>query len=89
MRGECLACSRIEVCSDTSVEKILNSYTCPLFEPIPAPIYVSRVMMLNQYGEVAAQSMMKKPLPNVEQTRSSPSDLLITDWIPIPPGGVT
>lgn len=62
MRGECLACSMIEICSETSVEKVLGSYTCPLFEPISAPVYVSRVMMMQQYGdEFAIRAIMRQP----------------------------
>lgn len=62
MRGDCLTCSRIEMCSETSIEKVLRSHTCPLFEPIPEPVYRARVALMEQYGDVAAvQAMLQRP----------------------------
>jgi len=62
MRGDCLSCSKIDVCSKTSVEKVLNSFTCILFESIPEPVYRARVQLMGQYGEVAAVvAMLKRP----------------------------
>lgn len=62
MRGDCLSCSKVEICSATSVEKILNSFTCPLYESIPEPVYRARVMLMQQFGDVAAvKAMMQKP----------------------------
>jgi hypothetical protein len=59
MRGDCLTCSLIGTCSRTSVQKVLDSFTCALYEPVPAPVYHSRVMMMQTYGdEVAVQAMM-------------------------------
>lgn len=67
MRGDCLTCSKVETCSVTSVEKMLNSFTCILFEPIPEPVYRARVQMMEQYGEVAAVDAMLKRPPQVTQ----------------------
>lgn len=62
MRGDCLSCSKVEICTATSVEKILNSFTCPLYEPVPEPVYRARVMLMMQFGDIAAvKAMMQKP----------------------------
>lgn len=62
MRGECLACSRIAECSITSMQKVLSSFTCPLFEEVPGPVYQSRVVLMQQFGEEGAvAAMMMKP----------------------------
>lgn len=62
MRGDCLTCSRVDTCSETSIERVLNSFTCVLFEPISEPVYQARVRLMEQYGEVAAvEAMLKRP----------------------------
>lgn len=68
MRGDCLACSKVETCSVTSIEKMLNSYTCILFEEIPEPVYRARVQLMEQYGEVpAVVAMLKRPPEDTTQ----------------------
>jgi hypothetical protein len=54
MRGDCLSCSRISRCSETSVEKVLNDYTCVLYEPVNEPTYKARVDTMEKFGEVVA-----------------------------------
>lgn len=62
MRGDCLTCCKIDICSKTDVEKVLNSFTCILFEPISEPVYRARVLLMEQYGEVpAVEAMLKRP----------------------------
>lgn len=62
MRGDCLSCSKVDICSATSVERILTSFTCPLYEAIPEPVYRARVMLMLQFGdEAAVKAMMQKP----------------------------
>lgn len=62
MRGDCLTCSKLMTCEATSVEKVLVSYTCPLFNAVAEPIFISRQHMMLQYGEVAAvEAMMMRP----------------------------
>jgi hypothetical protein len=62
VKGDCLTCSKIDICSKTSVEKVLNSFTCILFEPISEPVYRARVTLMEQYGEVpAVVAMLKRP----------------------------
>ena len=62
LRGECLACSRIATCADTSVDKVLNSYTCVLFDGVPEPVYMARLMMMEKYGAVSAiHAMLDRP----------------------------
>jgi quinol monooxygenase YgiN len=55
-------CTRISTCVDTSVEKVLGSYTCVVFDAVTEPVYRSRIGMMDQYGDVAAvRAMLKKP----------------------------
>lgn len=62
MRGDCLSCSKVEICIATSVEKVLSSYTCPLYESVPEPEYRARWMLMLQFGDVAAvRAMIQKP----------------------------
>lgn len=67
MRGDCLTCLRVDICSETSVEKVLRSYTCVLFEAISEPVYLARVKLMEQYGEVATvEAMLRRP-PQITQ----------------------
>lgn len=62
LRGECLACSKISSCSETSVEKVRTSYTCSLFKEVPEPVYLARIRMMRQYGDIVAiEAMMDRP----------------------------
>lgn len=62
MRGDCLSCSKVAICSATSVEKVLTSFTCPLYEAILEPEYRARVMLMWQFGDLAAvKAMLQKP----------------------------
>lgn len=69
MRGECLACTKIAGCGATSVERVLNSFTCPLFEAVIEPVYMARVTMMEKYGDVsAACAMLQRPPEEEEDT---------------------
>ena len=67
MRGDCLSCCKVDICSATSVERILTSYTCVLFEAIPEPVYRARVQLMEQYGEVATATALLKRPPQITQ----------------------
>lgn len=68
MRGDCLTCCKVDICAETSVERVLNSYTCILFEPVTGPEYKARVQLMEQYGEVpAVEAMLKRPPQNTPQ----------------------
>jgi hypothetical protein len=67
LRGECLCCSKVSLCTDTSFDKIMSSYTCPLFEGISEPVYMARITMMQQYGATATiESMLMRRDPNPE-----------------------
>lgn len=75
LRGECLACSKISSCSQTSVEKVRTSYTCSLFQEVPEPVYMARLQTMRQYGEVVAvEAMMKRPLITEEDEDGDDDD---------------
>lgn len=66
--GDCLTCSKIATCTETSVERALTSYVCPLFEPVPEPVYAARITMMQQYGEATAvEAMLNRPQEPVEE----------------------
>lgn len=61
LRGDCLACKKLAECNYTSVDKVLASYTCSLFEAAEEPVSQARWSMMKQYGErPAVQAMMVK-----------------------------
>lgn len=56
------------MCLETSVEKMKNGYTCPLFEEIPEPIYTARYALIQQFGEsMAMKAIMKRPTREEEE----------------------
>lgn len=67
LRGECLCCSKVSLCTETNFDRIMESYTCPLFEGIPEPIYMARIEMMMKYGaEATIGSMLPRRDPNPE-----------------------
>ena len=71
LKGECLACYRLQKCRETSVEKVLASYTCQLFEPVAEAVYRARSDAMQKYGEQAAVRAM---LPLSTNTEGEESD---------------
>jgi hypothetical protein len=57
-RGECLACTKLNQCRDTDIEKVLESYTCGMFEEAVEPVYQARWDAMQQYGERQAVKAM-------------------------------
>jgi hypothetical protein len=58
-RGECLACAKLGACRETNEERILQSYTCTLFEGVPEPVYLARLTTMTKYGEhMAIRAML-------------------------------
>ncbi len=67
-RGDCLTCARIYECSITTLERVLSSYTCPLFDAVPSPTYEARVRLMEMFGdEGAVAAMMMKPTTEQEE----------------------
>lgn len=63
MKGDCLTCARLGPCTETSVKKVLESYTCPLYEPVFEEVYLARIEMMKKYGEeTALKAMIGNPL---------------------------
>jgi hypothetical protein len=60
--GECIACQRLTACSETSVERALTSYTCPLFKAVTEAEYMARWNTMKQFGErVVLQALILTP----------------------------
>lgn len=58
LRGDCLSCSKLGQCQTTSVEKVLEGFTCWLFDPAQEPVAMARWNMMQQVGEVPAARAM-------------------------------
>lgn len=62
MKGDCLSCTRLGKCAETSFEKVLNDFTCIVYEPVEEPVYRARAHAIEEFGEVlAVQALLKKP----------------------------
>lgn len=57
-RGDCLSCSKLTVCSTTSEEKVLQGFTCVLFEGAEEPVFLARAQLMQQLGDVFAVNAM-------------------------------
>lgn len=67
LKGDCLSCSKVSSCSATSVEKIIEGFTCQLFEGVPEPEYIARLEMIQKYGEQTIQAMLNRPVSKGEE----------------------
>lgn len=62
MRGDCLSCTRLGKCMETSLEKVLKDFTCILYDSVAEPVYQARAQAIEQFGEVlAVQAMLERP----------------------------
>lgn len=52
--GECLCCEKVSKCGQTSVDKVLNGYTCALFSPVPEAEYRARRDAMDRFGDYIA-----------------------------------
>ena len=66
MRGECLACKKVDRCSETSIGRMWQGYTCPLFEEVLEPTYAARYDLIQQYGESMALRAIKNGIEELE-----------------------
>lgn len=65
--GECFSCAKMPLCTETNIHRVLADYTCPVYVPVSAPVYMARQKMVEQYGEAAAiEAMLDRP-PTEEQ----------------------
>jgi hypothetical protein len=61
VKGDCLACQRLGVCSATNPELVRNSFTCEFFAGAPEPEYLARMEMIQRFGEdMAVLAMMNR-----------------------------
>jgi hypothetical protein len=68
LRGDCLSCQRLGVCSETNEEKVRLSYTCDLFTGAPEPVYLARLEMMRKFGEsMAIKGMLNRPVEVEEE----------------------
>ena len=52
--GECLCCSLMSKCENTSIDKAINSFTCPAFSPAEEAEWKARVHMMRIFGDRSA-----------------------------------
>lgn len=68
LRGDCLTCSKIATCKETSIQKVQESFTCIFFNAVPEPVWEARETMIQQYGEVRAiEAMLNRPQQGEEE----------------------
>lgn len=68
MRGECLACKKVQTCTETSIQRLKSGYTCPLFEEVPEPVYTARYDLIQMYGEeMALRAIMNRATKEEEE----------------------
>jgi hypothetical protein len=48
--GECLSCSKISLCQETSLRKIVSGYTCILYQAVADPIFSARESAIRDLG---------------------------------------
>lgn len=59
--GDCLTCYRLSSCLETSIARVLTSYVCPLYGPVPEALYRARMDMIEQFGEgMAIRAMLNR-----------------------------
>ena len=51
LKGECTSCSRVSVCKETSIQRILDDYTCLRYEGVLEPEYLARMQTRATYGD--------------------------------------
>lgn len=62
LSGDCLSCTRLPTCLDTTLTQVKESFTCPLFQGVEEPVYQARLVMISNYGEdTAINAMMQHP----------------------------
>lgn len=72
MNGECFSCSRTAICRETSVERILTDYTCPLYRGVEEPVYMARVQIRAFFGPVqAAEAILNRTEIEGEEVNAS------------------
>jgi hypothetical protein len=66
MIGDCFSCALAPTCRETSVRKVLTDYTCPMYRPIPEPVYRARVAIRSQFGELWAAEAILNRVPELQ-----------------------
>jgi hypothetical protein len=62
LRGDCLTCAKIHDCNEVTIERVKESYTCPLFSATDEAVYLARLHMMQVYGEEnAIEAMLDRP----------------------------
>ena len=80
--AECFTCTKTGQCSQTSVQKIVGGFCCPLYEQVPEPVVYARSRVMSQYGLVsAARALLMRP--------TEPDEESFTMHYDRPPAGTT
>lgn len=53
-KGDCLSCKKVGSCSATDEQKVLDGFTCQIFEGVSEPEYRARIDTIKRYGEQQA-----------------------------------
>lgn len=67
MNGECFSCALAPTCKETSIERILTDYTCPLYRGVPEPVYMARVQIRSLFGPYHAAEAILNRTEEVEE----------------------
>lgn len=52
--GDCFTCALTTSCSITNPKKVMESFTCELFQPVHEAAYLARLSIRQMFGELAA-----------------------------------
>lgn len=55
---ECLNCTRLGVCLDTDVTKLLAHFVCPLWEEVKPAVVSARYQAIQQFGNTGAKALV-------------------------------
>jgi hypothetical protein len=66
VKGDCFSCTMTSTCRETSVARVIADYTCPLYRPVPEPIYWARVAVRSQFGEMMAAEAILNRVPELQ-----------------------
>ena len=56
--GECMCCTRVSFCALTDAQKVLSSFTCTSFNPVPEAEWRARIAMMKKFGDALAVDAM-------------------------------
>ena len=61
MNKECLTCSRLGLCNETTVEGVKTRYTCPLWNPVLPEVVEARMAGIRLFGDASIRILVNPP----------------------------